>query len=66
MSIPLQDGIWLLRRLRPLSCTLAFSRPFRVKQLQSSPVPHERVLATGSCPLYAGCVMGEPSQMCKP
>ena len=27
MSIPLQDGLWLLRRLRPLSCTLAFSRP---------------------------------------
>jgi len=27
MSVPLQDGVGLLRRLRPLSRTLAFSRP---------------------------------------
>jgi len=27
LSVPLQDGIWLLRRLRPLSRPLAFSRP---------------------------------------
>ena len=50
MSIPLQDSIWLLRRLRPLSCTLAFSRPLRVKQFQSSPVPRGRVRATRSLP----------------
>ncbi len=54
MSIPLQGGIRLLRRLRPLSCTLAFSRPFRVKQLQSSSVPKRKMLATCSCLLYAG------------
>jgi len=41
LSVPLQDGIWLLRRLRPLSHTLAFSRPLagqsgvRVPQFQT-------------------------------
>jgi len=50
VSTPLQDGFWLLCCLRPLSCTLAFSRPFRVKQLQSSPVPRGRVRATRSLP----------------
>jgi hypothetical protein len=55
LSIPLQHGLWLLRRLRPLSCTLAFSRPhFGVKPCQSSSVPPEPVLAIRSCLLYAG------------
>ncbi len=51
MSLPLQKGIRLLRRLRPLSCTLACSRPdLRVKQLQSSSVPYGNVLAAVSLP----------------
>jgi len=48
MSVPLQRGFGLLRRLRPLSRTLAFSRPLWVKRLQSSPIPVESVLATRS------------------
>ena len=51
LSIPLQDGLWLLCCLRPLSCTLAFSRPFRARQYQSSPVPRGRVRATRSLPV---------------
>jgi hypothetical protein len=41
LSVPLQDSVWLLRRLRPLSRTLAFSRPLagqsgmRVPQFQT-------------------------------
>jgi hypothetical protein len=54
MSSPLQAGLWLLRRLRPLSCTLAFSRPLRAWQCQSSSIPNENVLAIRSCLLYAG------------
>jgi hypothetical protein len=46
MSSPLQTGVWLLRHLRPPFCTLAFSRPLRVKQFRSSPVPRRNVLAT--------------------
>jgi len=47
LSAPLQRGIWLLRCLRPLSCALAFSRPCRVKQCQSSSVPKSKIRATG-------------------
>jgi len=50
LSNPLQIGMWLLRRLRPLSCTPAFSLPVRVKQFQSSPVPRGHVRATRSLP----------------
>ncbi len=50
VSSPLQTDLWLLCCLRPLSCTLAFWRPFRVKQFQSSPVPRGRVRATRSLP----------------
>ena len=32
----------------------------RVKRYQSSPVPHEHVLAIRSCLLYAGCAHGIP------
>ncbi len=39
--MPLQRGLWLLRRLRPLSCTLAFSRP--VAGSSSGRVPQFRV-----------------------
>jgi hypothetical protein len=35
MSSPLQRGVRLLRRLRPLSRVLAFSHPFQVKRYQS-------------------------------
>ncbi len=38
---------------------------YRVKQFESSPVPHGRVLATRSCLLYAGCMVRYPSLMCK-
>jgi len=40
--------------LRPLSCALAFSRPCRVKQCQSSSVAKSKIRATSSCLLYAG------------
>ena len=58
MSVPLQNGFGLLRRLRPLSRTLAFSRPFRVKRLQSSPIPVESVLATRSMSTIRRVVCG--------
>ncbi len=41
LSVPLQDSVWLRRRLRPLARTLAFSRPLtgqsgmRVPQFQT-------------------------------
>ena len=54
LSAPLQHGIRLLRCLRPLSCALAFSRPCRVKQCQSSSVPKSKMRAACSCLLYAG------------
>ena len=66
MSNPLQIGIWLLRRLRPLFCTLAFSRPdvrsssFRVPQFRM-----HVLLQPLACLLYAGCLVEEPSLMCK-
>ncbi len=50
LSSPLQVGIWLLRHLRPLSHTLAFSRPLWVRWLQSSPIPSGSVLAILSLP----------------
>src|SRR5712692_10290634 len=53
LSRLLQRGLWLLRRLRPLCCTLAFSRPFRARQCESSSIPSENVVATRSCLLYA-------------
>jgi hypothetical protein len=49
LSSSLQAGVWLLRRLRPLSRPLAFSRPCRVKRCQSSPVPSEV-----NCPRKSG------------
>jgi len=36
------------------ACALAYSRPCRVKQCQSSSVPKSKIRATGSCLLYAG------------
>ncbi len=55
LSGPLQPGIWLLRRLRPLGHPLAFSRPARAgKADQSSPVPPPVPLSTRSCLLDAG------------
>jgi len=54
MSLPLQQGVGLLRRLRPLSRTLAFSRLFRGKRCESSLIPRENVVAPRSCLLYAG------------
>jgi hypothetical protein len=41
LSPPLQMGLWLLRRLRPLSRVLAFSHPvwLQVKRYESSSVP---------------------------
>jgi hypothetical protein len=54
LSGSLQTSVWLLRRLRPLFRTLAFSRPLRVKRHQSSPVPSEEVIVSRSSLLYAG------------
>ena len=54
VSWPLPPGIWLLCCLRPLSHSLAFSRPFRARWCESSPVPNEEVIVTRSCLLYAG------------
>src|SRR5207245_1637532 len=46
LSRPLQPGLWLLRRLRPPSRTLAFSRPLQeVKRYWSSPVPPQETFA---------------------
>ena len=58
MSSPLQTGIWLLCRLRPPSCTLAFSRPLRVKQFRISPVPGRNVLVTLGMPTIRRVVRG--------
>jgi len=54
LSAPLQRGVWLLRRLGPLSRVLAFSHPLRVLRLQSSLLPLPDVIAPRSCLLYAG------------
>ena len=54
LSGSLQPSVWLLRRLRPLSRPLAFSRPLRVKRFESSPVPFEKVIVSRSSLLYAG------------
>ena len=54
LSSPLQAGIWLLRRLCPLSRPLAFSRPLQAKRYQSSLIPTEEVIASRSDLLYAG------------
>jgi hypothetical protein len=54
LSSPLQAGIWLLRRLCPLSRPLAFWRPLQVKRCQSSLIPTEEVIASRSDLLYAG------------
>ena len=56
---------WITMPLRPLSRTLACSRPFQVKQFQRSPVPRERVLAARSRLLDAGCLVEEPPSMYK-
>jgi hypothetical protein len=54
LSSPLQAGIWLLRRLCPLSRTLAFWRPLQGERYQSSLIPTEEVIASRSDLLYAG------------
>jgi hypothetical protein len=57
VSRPLQPGLWLLRRLRPPSRTLALSCPPRqVKRYGSSPVPAQQTRATRSDLLYAGWI----------
>ena len=67
LSGPLQPGVWLLRRLRPLSRTLALSRPTPwVKRYESSPVPIVDVIAIRSCPLYTGCTMESSWSVPKP
>ena len=53
MSLPLQQGVRLLYRLRPLSRMLAFSHPFQVKRFESSLISYREVIATRSCLLYA-------------
>ena len=54
MSTPLQGGIWLLRRLRPLSRVLACSHPVWARRCQSSLIPVADVRAPRSCLLDAG------------
>ncbi len=54
LSAPLQPGVWLRRRLGPLSRVLVFSHPLRVLRLQSSLLPLPDVIAPHSCLLYAG------------
>jgi hypothetical protein len=56
LSVPLQPGIWLLRRLRPPFHTLAFSRPTEVGQVAwEFPSSNTRdVLVTLSCLLHTG------------
>ena len=63
LSSSLQQGVWLLRCLRPPSRTLAFSCPTEVgKARGSSPVPAQQTIATRSCLLYAGCLGDTASQ----
>ena len=50
VSWPLQPGVWLLRRLCPLSRPLAFSRLLRVKRCERSLISHREVIATLSMP----------------
>jgi hypothetical protein len=58
MSRPLQPSVGLLRRLRPLSRPLAFSRPCGVKRCQSSLIPTGDISAPRRCLLDAGRSMG--------
>jgi hypothetical protein len=55
LSPSLQRGLWLLRRLRPPSRTLAFSCPVG-QRCGSSPVPTSETIATRSSLLYAGWI----------
>src|SRR5579859_408365 len=57
MSWPLQPSVGLLRRLCPLSRSLAFWRPLQVKRCQSSLIPWGDVQAPRSDLLYAGWSM---------
>ena len=50
LSWPLQPGVWLLRRLRPLSRTLAFWRLLRARRCERSLISYREVLATLSLP----------------
>ena len=50
LSWPLQPGVWLLRRLRPLSRTLAFSRLLRARRCERSLISYREVIATLSMP----------------
>jgi len=53
LSRPLQPGIWLLCRLRPLASALAFSCPAEAGQAsESSPVPTPTSSSTLGCLLY--------------
>jgi hypothetical protein len=54
MSRPLQPSVGLLRRLRPLSRPLAFSRPLRGARCHSSLIPARDISAPRSCLLDAG------------
>ncbi len=66
MSFPLQEGVRLLRCLRPLFHTLACSRPFvGVKWLESSPVPVGKLIVPGSCLLYAGWIGDNMYTQCR-
>lgn len=56
VSIPLQDGIWLLRRLRPPARTLAFSRP--VSRWSGLGVPQFQCKRRIERPLAACCAPG--------
>src|SRR5260370_24931204 len=47
-----------LSRLRPLCRTLAFTRLFRVKRFESSPIPSKEVLVTLSSPSIRRAVFG--------
>ena len=50
LSWPLQPGVRLLRRLRPLSRTLAFSRLLRARRYERSLISYREVIATLSMP----------------
>ncbi len=62
LSRPLQPGIRLLCRLRPLASALAFSYPAEAGQAgESSPVPSPVHSSPRSCVLYAGRTSEQPA-----
>jgi hypothetical protein len=50
LSWPLQPGVWLLRRLRPLSRTLAVARLLRARRCERSLISYREGIATLSMP----------------